>query len=400
MAEVVGTASAIASLVVIAAQITRLSYSIISDIKDAPKTQKLYLQEVSALADVLLRSEQAALETERVCLQGSRPATISGSVLSAVSKELSSIQEDLEGGISRAQWLLKKKGLRKRVDQLQNFRAVFANYIASSTLVTTTAMYGKLGKLSVDNKRDRLLSWLKDGEEDSQSLPIATAGTGKRFMKSTEYIEMLESGRDPWIDVEPGHSLWCHGAPGSGKSMLASIITRDLFSRPDKQVGLVAYYFCDFATREQQTTTTILRSLLRQFAREANEKTLSSMVAIQNGVQQEPTVEDLSAMLDATSTNYSGSAHFVILDAPDELDDSSPIISIVLGRKNLRVIITSRDTPKLRHQLQYARTFEVVANRHDLALFVEARFRELEWLFPRTVLLDIADEIVKRAHGL
>jgi hypothetical protein len=63
MAGVLGLASAIASLVTLPAQITQQSYGYISDIRNASKSQKMYLQKVTALTDVLLRIEEAVEES-------------------------------------------------------------------------------------------------------------------------------------------------------------------------------------------------------------------------------------------------------------------------------------------------------------------------------------------------
>lgn len=60
MVEVLGLVSGIASLVSMAMQITKLSYSYVADIRSAHSTQKHYLRESSALAEVLPRSEEVS----------------------------------------------------------------------------------------------------------------------------------------------------------------------------------------------------------------------------------------------------------------------------------------------------------------------------------------------------
>lgn len=60
MADPFSIVSGVAGLLSLAMEITKLSYGFISDIRSAHATQKRYLREVSALTDVLLRSEEAA----------------------------------------------------------------------------------------------------------------------------------------------------------------------------------------------------------------------------------------------------------------------------------------------------------------------------------------------------
>ena len=83
MAEVVGLAASIASLIQITAQITQLSYSYVRDIKSAPKTQKQYLQEVAAFTEVLFRVDQALQDGETIGISQSRPASVKTSSMNA-----------------------------------------------------------------------------------------------------------------------------------------------------------------------------------------------------------------------------------------------------------------------------------------------------------------------------
>ena len=59
MAEVLALSSALASLVTLIAQVSKLSYDFLSDIRNASKSQKMFLQEVSALTQVFLQMEDA-----------------------------------------------------------------------------------------------------------------------------------------------------------------------------------------------------------------------------------------------------------------------------------------------------------------------------------------------------
>ena len=81
MAEIIGVVSGIAGLISLAMETTRLSYGYISDIRSAHSTQKQYLREMSALTEVLLRSEEATEGLENEAVVMSRPTQLSKSAI-------------------------------------------------------------------------------------------------------------------------------------------------------------------------------------------------------------------------------------------------------------------------------------------------------------------------------
>jgi hypothetical protein len=134
MAEAIGVAASLAGLVTLAVQITKLSYSYVSDVRNAPRTQKQYLQEVSAFTDVLLRAEQASQDAEDLGLVARRPASLSDSAISDCRKLLNSLQVELEKHSRRIFWPLSEKEVRKNIDALQRFRSIFADFVSANVL--------------------------------------------------------------------------------------------------------------------------------------------------------------------------------------------------------------------------------------------------------------------------
>lgn len=134
MAEVIGLAASIASLVQIAGSITKLSYNYISDVKNASKAQKQYLQEVSALTDVLFRAEQAVQETEVTGLVPPRPASLTENVIDDCYEELSMIHLVLEKRLRRFIWPFQEKELKKHIETLHRFRSIFSDFVSANIL--------------------------------------------------------------------------------------------------------------------------------------------------------------------------------------------------------------------------------------------------------------------------
>jgi Fungal N-terminal domain of STAND proteins len=132
MAEAVGLASGIAQLVVIAVQITQLSYGYVSDVRNASRTQKTYLQEVSALTDVLFRLEEAIQESEAAGALDNRPQSLSHKALSECHQQLALQRSKLEKHIARLIWPFQDRELKKAIDDLHRFRSIFADYITAN----------------------------------------------------------------------------------------------------------------------------------------------------------------------------------------------------------------------------------------------------------------------------
>jgi hypothetical protein len=143
MAEALGLAASIASLLQIAAQITQLSYSYISDVRNAPKAQKLYLQELSAFNEVLFRAEQAIQEAEVADLSLSRPEALSDDVLGSIHESLATLQIDLQKRVRRLLWPFQEKELKKYIEYLHRFRGVFADFLTANIMLVFLEDFSK-----------------------------------------------------------------------------------------------------------------------------------------------------------------------------------------------------------------------------------------------------------------
>lgn len=135
MAEAVGVASSVAQLVTVAAQIAKLTYGYIVDVRNASRVQKAYLQEVSAFVDVLLQLEQALQDSEEFSVVADRPESLSSAALGECQQNLATQHAKLEKHIHRLVWPFHDRDLRKAIDDLHRFRGIFTDFaIANASL--------------------------------------------------------------------------------------------------------------------------------------------------------------------------------------------------------------------------------------------------------------------------
>jgi hypothetical protein len=134
MAEAVGLAASIASLVQIAASIAKLTYNYGTEVINAREAHKLYVQEVSAFISALLSTQQALLDSESVGLAKPRPPSLSDGTITKCYEELKFLEADLQQPRNRFSWPFQERELKKHFHVLARYRQIFSEYLSSATL--------------------------------------------------------------------------------------------------------------------------------------------------------------------------------------------------------------------------------------------------------------------------
>ncbi|KAJ5503927.1 hypothetical protein N7463_006801 [Penicillium fimorum] len=372
MAEVVGLLVSIGNLVEIAGQITKLSYSYVSDIKSAPKTQKLYLQEVSALTDVLFRVEKAIREAETTGLElPSLPSSLNDEALQECRRQLSVLHLDLDKRLRRLLWPFQENEVKKYIDLLHRYKTLFVDFLSINMMFEDhlpEAIHWKLTTIDQEQIRQHLYSLFPASDNLLRSRPDACPGTGKWFSNSQD----VES----WRTGAPS-LLWCYGAPGVGKTLLSSITIGRLWNERSETTSTVVYVFCQFSSREQQTLTAILQCMIRQVIEQADEKVLVTMKHLfaDPMKQREPAglAEAFAAACELKST-------YLIVDGPDEVtgaDGLLPYLSSFVENR-CKVMVTSRDISHIRKAMDSATKMEICSRYEDLEIYIDSRFQENE----------------------
>lgn len=129
MAELLAFSSAIASLVTLVGQVSKLSYGFLSDISNAPKSQKMFLQETSALTEVFLRMEDALNVDELFEFKPSSTLSVSLEDCQHLLFSLKASLEKAAAGESRLakvkssmKWPFSEKEVKATVERLRRHR--------------------------------------------------------------------------------------------------------------------------------------------------------------------------------------------------------------------------------------------------------------------------------------
>ncbi|KAL3454105.1 ankyrin repeat-containing domain protein [Aspergillus insuetus] len=390
MAEALGVAINIAAVLQLATEIAQLSYNYARDVKNAPKTQKQYLQEISALMEVLFRVEQAIHDAETTGLHTERPPSLSDDTLMDCYKALSSLQFDLQKRRSRFLQPFHEKEWRAHIDMLHKFRSLFADFLASCILVTGNATYTKVSLMNQEQERSILLTWLPPSNGTVRQRPAPCPGTGNTFLTQDAVQEWVTRSSD---------FLWCYGPPGVGKSCLASLVIDHLFRDRVPSDCPVVSFFGDFSSQNQQNTLHILHSILRQIIEQGSPEMLAAM---KEACKDPGKLQNADEVAQLIATAGLSQPIYLVVDALDELRDPTALLShlMTFASSGINVLVTSRDLPHIRKKMKIATQVEIASDPGDLKVYVKSRFRESDFSEEVEEEPSLIDDVVAKSDNL
>lgn len=139
--------------------------------------------------------------------------------------------------------------LKKSVEYFLSIRSDTIVKVSVQQIVQSSCVEA----LQIGHSKNTILETLRHAGLVFKARPEALLGAGVWLLPHSSY--------QAWIESSPS-ILWCYGAPGVGKSLLASVVIGDLRERKAREGCYVLYHFCNFASRQQETDMVILQDLL------------------------------------------------------------------------------------------------------------------------------------------
>jgi archaellum component FlaC len=135
-----------------------------------------------------------------------------------------------------------------------------------------------------------------------------------------------------------GPLLWIHGKPGSGKSILSSVIIRNIKSISNTGSAFLAYFYFDFKDTTKQDSRALLSSLLIQLSDQSDLfcDVLSSLYSAHTQGSEQPTDNSLADCLQDMLTIMGQVPIYLIMDALVECPNDSaalPRLGVLLDRR-------------------------------------------------------------------
>lgn len=224
-----------------------------------------------------------------------------------------------------------------------------------------------------DQQRRAIISWLSPLEfwqKQENVFSDVHPGTGQWFLESEGFTR--------WLDGNP-ENLWCHGAPGSGKTVLASIAVNYLRRRffGNGEVGVAAVY-CEWKRQDILSPVNLLASVWGQLVLDKPlAKEVQDLYNHHTNPRTMASYQEVLWILKCEVERFS--SVYIIVDALDELAegvDRARVFIEALSKvmsatsQKVRILATSRSGQSL---LPRAGVTQITATGDDIERFVQYR---------------------------
>ena len=301
------------------------------------------------------------------------------------------------------QWEEMAKKLKVIDRHKQTFTLALQGDIATTTLaiqdtVNEVHAFAKEGRdathaLRHEIRDSKIIKWLATTDPHSNHSAARQKWepeTGAWFLLSSEFGQWLQSKK----------SLWLHGIPGAGKTILCSTIIESVQSRCNSDEICAFYYFDSISGQvEKQTVSAMLSSLLAQVSATTEiEPEIRQLYERCGDGGRTPTVHEMTETLFAILRK--GRRMYLILDALDECSERPLLLQVIEQILQLdgdiHLLLTSRNEYDIQTALHSSVT---VVSMEDKRVDPDIRIHVEQCLLkdPKLCKWDdkIKDEIVK-----
>jgi hypothetical protein len=257
-----------------------------------------------------------------------------------------------------------------------------------------------------------VLDWLSPIDYAPQQTDIIQRrqeGTGEWLVRPEK---PNESEFPKWVN-QTKQTLFCHGIPGAGKTMMSAIVVDYLKSQFGQKPDIgIAYVYCRYQPTQKQTPEDLLRNLLKQFVEAQTDipAHIDQLYRDHHENGSRPSLDEITKALKLTIESYSRS--FIVIDALDEYHASnykglqsllSELFNLV-GQAKVNFFATSRPVLEIASQFKDGcLKQEIRARDDDVLCYVDGRMHELRRSnisIDADFRKDIRNGVVKAADGM
>ena len=280
-------------------------------------------------------------------------------------------KRDYDGVLKAITWPLKWKDIGKALETIERLKTSIMLTMQGDTTRATLAIENTVNDMHRHSKDPEIRRWLTKVDPISNHI----AARAKHEPRTGDWL-ILSHEFSYWL--LPGRSLWLHGIPGAGKTVLCSTIIENVKSRCSSDVPCLYFYF-DFSNPQKQILTNMLYSFLAQLSASSVPAEVQHLYESSGHGTRDATVPELMktflSIVDRTRQMY------IVMDALDESSKSDrqsmfKFIKVILQTKDkLNVLVTSRKEPDIQDLLQHLMDYVVAMEDKrvdaDIRLHVE-----------------------------
>ena len=224
-------------------------------------------------------------------------------------------------------------------------------------------------------------------------------GTGQWVLDSSEF--------QTWLNTS-NQTLFCPGIPGAGKTMISSIVVDHLCRefQDDASIG-VAYLYCNYKRQQEQKSTDLLLSLIKQLAQERPSvpDPVQALFECHKDKPTAPSFEEISDVLYFIVSEYH--KVFIIVDALDECPHESRKLLLseifnLQAKEGASLFATSRLIPEILEAFKGTVSCQISATDEDVQKYVEGHMWQLPAFVSRNPALQesIKKAIIEAVDGM
>jgi hypothetical protein len=241
--------------------------------------------------------------------------------------------------------------------------------------------------------REQVLDWLCSHDYSDQleaNTGLHQAGTGQWLLDDSMFTD--------WEKSSSSSTLFCHGGPGTGKTIMSAQVVGHLQKKSSGFGKPVLYIFCDYKMRAEQNITHLLASLLRQlgfFSSDVFEK-LKQLHAQCKEKSSRLAKTDLEQALEASLTIVGDT--YIVVDALDECEKSprSSLIRILREKSakcTIHLLATARNENDIETLFGGCPAILIRASDKDIKLYAKKHTEGFEQ--PLVDNQDLCSEVVQ-----
>jgi NACHT domain-containing protein len=249
----------------------------------------------------------------------------------------------------------------KLLVQQANISTDLSNAIGS----VGTQVVETIEDLEKKRKRDAVLKWYKssDPEQNHQR------SRSKHDPDTAKWIFDVEEFQT-WT-TQNGETLWIHGIPGAGKTILCSTIIGHMQERcQNNDKSCILYYYFDFSDSTKQCLSSLLKSLIFQLVSRQDSKATGAEALYDKCMEiQEPSEDELLEVLIEELKDIETT--YLFIDALDECPKAerslffNSFFTLSLPAA-ISILITSRKEPDIESALKDKVSHNIAIQNADI----------------------------------
>ena len=234
-------------------------------------------------------------------------------------------KRDYNGVLKALSWPWKWKDIGEALDLIEKQKTLMMLAMQGDTTRATLAIEHTVNDIELhvkDQSYRDILKWLTKVDPFSNHTAAREKhepGTGEWFISSHEYSYWML----------PGRSLWLHGIPGAGKTVLCSTIIDDVKSRSPHIPCL--YFYLDFNDVQKQKVVNMLYSFLAQLSTTDVPPEVRRLYEACGYGTRDATVVQLTETLLAIARQIPSQMNsiYIMIDALDECSDRKTLLGVI-----------------------------------------------------------------------